>query len=604
MIHENLSEFLNDLGSQSNNEFLAEYQISSNINRILKNLNDYEPTSEEMYEQIAFEFIENYSNKETGWGCYYGQYPSIQKITLETLNYWRQRSQEVKNPVLSARYADLVIDFYKKITGRNPENIIDLILTVINSNLEICDKLLLDQIHCKTKIKRCLDLALSFKDNKKIDLTNIINKIIVLEEKIGEDGLPGLWGFAFDWLILEKNNTLVLDKAIKIKIIENLELRLQRISVDPHLTQHAVGLLAEFYASIKDEINLTRVLKTLEDSYKLDKRLSSEPILQNNSYDKIREIYKLYQDKGFSVFKHDVDRITKEINNLDLDWSNSMQKIETKLEIPTKDIENFLNSLFNTEGVAEEEKLKLVIMKLAINFMPKKEELEKQFNDIVAKHSLLFMFPTQIISDEGFISGTILGIDNEKSKKHHFVKNSSQDLSVRSFFLEMAIIRFKKHFTAQELVNIIRSTVLFEKENIEYLNRAIRAFWENDFIVSSHLFIPIIETGIRKLVKLNGGHYLSFISKNGGYQVKSLSVLLEEYDKIIDYVFAIVDNEASFYFKLVLTENFGFNLRNDFAHGINKEQFFNYKASNMLFHIILLLCQVVLNNKEKNIPPS
>ena len=105
---------------------------------MLKELNDYEPSLEDLAEQIAFEFVENYTNKETGWGTYYGpmmvfpeqqnqmvEYPSIQKLTLDTLNYWHQRSKETKNPVLSARYADLILDFHKKVSNKNPEKIIE-----------------------------------------------------------------------------------------------------------------------------------------------------------------------------------------------------------------------------------------------------------------------------------------------------------------------------------------------------------------------------------------------------------------------------------------------------------------------------------------------
>lgn len=239
MLHNNILNYLNNLNLKTEDGFASEYQISSNINKILKDLNNYKLSSEDLAEQIAFEFVENYTNQETGWGTYYGpmmvfpndqnqmvEYPSIKKITLEILNYWEQRSKKAKNPILSGRYADLVIDFTKVVTGKNPANIIDLVLVVINSNLEICENILLDPIYCKTKIKRCLDLALKFKSSPKIDLPNIIKQIISLEEKIGEDDKPGLWGFAFNWLILEKDRNLVIDEDTKNELIEEMEDRL------------------------------------------------------------------------------------------------------------------------------------------------------------------------------------------------------------------------------------------------------------------------------------------------------------------------------------------------------------------------------------------
>lgn len=356
-------------------------------------------------------------------------------------------------------------------------------------------------------------------------------------------------------------------------------------------------MLAEFYSNTKDETNLTRVLKVFEDSYKLDTRLNSEPILQTHAYESIREIYRLYQDKGFGILKNDVDRITKEINNLDLDWNKSLKKFETSVEIPTKDIQNFLDSIFVTKDVLPEDEIKVILMRIVFYFLPKKEDLEKQFKTSVNNHPIQFLCTNQIISDEGFVSGTIVGIDTKESYKKHLVHNSAQQLSFSSYFLEICLYKLKEH-NVEKIIKILRDSIVFSDENKDYLNRAITAFWKNDFLVSSHLFIPIIESGIRKLIKLNGGNYLSFIHENGGYQRKSLSVLFKEYSSIIDIVFTDLDKEVCFYLKLVLTETFGFNLRNDFAHGINKKQFFSQQVSNRLFHIVLLLSFVELRSKE------
>lgn len=54
-----------------------------------------------------------------------------------------------------------------------------------------------------------------------------------------------------------------------------------------------------------------------------------------------------------------------------------------------------------------------------------------------------------------------------------------------------------------------------------------------------------------------------------------------------------------FYFRLVLTEKLGMNLRNNFAHGLEKSTFFSREASDRLFHILLCL-SLVKENKEKS----
>jgi hypothetical protein len=51
-----------------------------------------------------------------------------------------------------------------------------------------------------------------------------------------------------------------------------------------------------------------------------------------------------------------------------------------------------------------------------------------------------------------------------------------------------------------------------------------------------------------------------------------------------------------FYFRLVLTEKLGMNLRNNFAHGLEKKTFFSKEASDRLFYI--LLCLALVRRKE------
>jgi hypothetical protein len=48
---------------------------------------------------------------------------------------------------------------------------------------------------------------------------------------------------------------------------------------------------------------------------------------------------------------------------------------------------------------------------------------------------------------------------------------------------------------------------------------------------------------------------------------------------------------------LVLTEKLGMNLRNNFAHGLEKKTFFSRDASDRLFHI--LLCLSLVKEKEQ-----
>lgn len=76
-----------------------------------------------------------------------------------------------------------------------------------------------------------------------------------------------------------------------------------------------------------------------------------------------------------------------------------------------------------------------------------------------------------------------------------------------------------------------------------------------------------------------------------GYKNVSLGGLLKN-DQIFENVFSKSGHNILFYFRLVLTEKLGMNLRNDFAHGLEKKKFFGRDASDRLFHILIWLSVV------------
>jgi len=98
---------------------------------------------------------------------------------------------------------------------------------VIDSNIAICEKSLADPLDCKTKIKRALELAIYKYDQERIK--KVKETIINLEKKVATDDKPGLWGFAFKWLILDFGKKITLTETEKTELIKVLEDRLKRV---------------------------------------------------------------------------------------------------------------------------------------------------------------------------------------------------------------------------------------------------------------------------------------------------------------------------------------------------------------------------------------
>lgn len=578
----------------------GEFEIANRIKQIIEKENkNYKRTNEDIAEEIAFDFLPGYPNVKSEWGTYYGpkfilpdqsgqmkEYPSIQKVTEHMLNYWQDRANIVTNPILKSRYADLVVDFYPTVVKKNAHYA--LFSLVIDSNIDICKKLLMYPLDCKKKIKRALDLCLKSNNVEKLELT--IEAIIDLENKIAEDSKLGLWGFSFKWSLLDYKNKINITPEAENKIVGNLEERLKRVKKDLWAVEHAVSLLADYYANERDEKNLMRVLGVLEESFKQNKRMNSDALLKIHSIGRVHEIYKKYRDKGFEDARLATNRISHEISQLELDWHKSLKKIETKIEVKNEDIDKFLNTIFGEKNGFP---LETVLSYIASRFLPQKKKIKNLLENIFEKYPIQFLCTKHIISTEGFPIANLPPL--KEDYENNFKNYANQYIQFNSALLAITIDELKKRFKDNQIKDYFNNSLIFQKENKEYVNFALQEYWNDNFLVSSHLFIPLIESAIREIVRLCGGNVLK-INELGGYDFLPLNLLLEKNQDIFEKIFEKIGNDITFYFKIVLTDKLGMNLRNNFAHGLEKKTFFSQNTSDRLFHILLLLSLI----KEKN----
>lgn len=126
----------------------AEHKISGAVNSFIKEKDKKEIPPQWLAEAMAFDFVQNYQNKETSWDTYYGpmmvlnnedgtatESPSIRLVTPEILEYWEERSKKAEHPILKLRYADLVWDFSKNITEKSPH--FSLSHTIVDSTIAV-----------------------------------------------------------------------------------------------------------------------------------------------------------------------------------------------------------------------------------------------------------------------------------------------------------------------------------------------------------------------------------------------------------------------------------------------------------------------------------
>jgi len=556
----------------------SETEISDKIKDFLKQRYANNPPEILLWEQRAFNFIENYSGNKFGWGTYFGpmfifpneegnwiEYPSIQEITPEIIAYWERRAKESNHPIFKARYSNLVWDFSEKVKGEKPNYSIAQIF--IDSVIEIVEK---DLHKCPTnvieKLERALSLALNIND--KVRLKKLVGTITNYEEKIAEDTKPGLWGFSYELLV--KNKKIQLDKEIEQKIIRDLEERYDRLLKYKHpAAKKAAHLLVDYYSSHKDTLKVKNILLRLETMIQAHENQAMS-LLESAD---LKELYHLYLQHGL---KDEADKVLIKIRELGKKFSLELSGVEISTKIPKEEIEKFINKLIEGD-------LKTAMTNVAIYFIPKKSEVKQQLENLSAKTFIPFLFTRKILDREGRIIAEVGPID--KDIEGHIVLQISQNMEIIAPLLRETIMSLIKKFEldTKSIINYLYESPIFNEKRKEFFVKAIEAYLSNNYFVALHILIPQIEALIRNLAEKIGLPVLKG-SRFGGLNYRTLDELLRD-----EEIVAVLTEDLCLYLRTLFTDQRGWNLRNNICHGISFVADFNQHTADRVFHVLLCL---------------
>lgn len=589
MLNNELATYL--LSLDANIEPIDEIAIGNKITEIVQK-NGLVKEKEELAELYAFHLVPRDFDQAKNRASYYGpmfvskndenniiEFPDIKRIDGDMLSYWRKRAEEAKHPVLVARYTDLVINFEPEINGSGKNY--KYVRKLVDSTILICNQGLNDSLACKAKLKRSLDLVRGIND---IEGLQIIKKgIIETEKRLAVDDKPGLWGQAFKWLVLDDTNKALLSLEEKDLLVRDLEERLERlISVDdpnPWLVENVVQLLVDYYAGIQDEKALEPVLGKLEEAFHRNKHANSDGLLVMNYLERLVSIYTRYSK--FTFAKRARDRVFAELSNLGGKVPFATNEISVEVPIKKESIEDFLASTFGKDGLDPLEK---VVTRVAVNFVPRKDATSKQLKDISKKYIFRYFASNIITSEDGYPIAKFSSIEEDYDQ--HLAEHFSQVLHFESFFLQMVVKEIKKKYTVDNLYPILKESPVFRSEDRDYILRLLKAFWDDDFLLCNCLMVPLIEDAFRNLYRINGAPFIKD-NKENGYDAVSLHNLLDQ--GLVKETYQELGEGMEYYFKILLTSRIGWNLRNNFAHGMNKKAFFAENVANRLFHVLLCL---------------
>jgi hypothetical protein len=510
------------------------------------------------------------------------QHPaSIKKVIEQIINYWTDRAKTAKHPVLRARYADLVWDFQKVVTSGSPHYSIAHI--VIDSTLEIAQRnCYTPEVNVIRKLERALSLACALNDNSRIE--KIAETTIAYEDAITDDSKLGLWGFSYD--LLFENDKVKLTADQKQKLIDDLEGHLTRVSepankdeIDPWAVEAAALRLAKYYRKIGRGEDTKRVVVAIGNAF--IQASSKASALQTSAW--LQRVHTTFKEFGLS---DEAEKISIKLREVGEKAKSELKSVSHTVEVPKDKMEEYIAALIEGE-------LDIVFRRIAAHFIPKKSEVEKQLKELASKAPVAFLIPMELQDNMGRPLAKVGSLEEDLAG--HTVKQMSQNMAFESIFLRQVFKSLIKKYPMFEnlCVDYLFRSPIFVDDRKSIIGQGVKEYLNGNHTTAVHLLIPQIENALRVLLETAGGSVLK-AARGGGFNLKVLDDLLR--DPLLVQVFG---EDIVFYFRALLVDPRGWNLRNCVCHGLCDASEFGPSMSDRITHVLLCLALVRKKEQEK-----
>jgi len=581
---------------ESRTEPYNEVEISDALRRSADDHKDMSTEDFKGYyaEWAAFLFYGR-PDKDNVWGTYFApmftatrndgkelRSPDIEDLDAETAAHWELRAQSVRDPVMRARYADLVWDLKRLITKQRPSY--EYAQIAIDAYVEATQKkLCTSNIEGVQWLNRALDLSLSLNDkNRK---TQVVDAMFEFYEKSVDPHHVGVWVFMFDTLY---GKDLVNAEKEK-RIIADLEKMLERTSskgpnpdeFNPHGAQAAAERLAQHYKRQGDRANVERVITTYGGAFEQISKEAS-PML---AMAWLQPVIERYEQEGL---KQDAERLQLLHREKGKNIASDLKEYSTTVEISKKEIDEIVEQLI---GSGE---LKTSLLNIARAFIPKAKAGREFLETMRTQAPLLSIIPIGIVDRDGHTTARIGSLDEDLDGRLH--RQLGEMMNFLHPFLTLTLERFWERYTptVDQTLDFLCQSILFADARDGLLREGLLAYEREDFVKAIHVLVPQVEHILRNFLVLLDIPPLKTVRNHPGIMdAKSMNDVLGE-PRVRE---VMTENLWRYLEVLYVDKKGGFNLRNDLAHGLLSPNWFNRAIADRIFHSLLALS--LIRGKEK-----
>ena len=533
-------------------------------------------------ESLAWGFAENQENVEYGWGGWYGPCfimstgdgmvsvsPHKKYVTDEVYSYWSKRAEQVSHPLLINRYYDLLIDFAD--TEDQRKKIYSYADHVINSAIAVSEQRL-HKYGSSIKLQRALNLANKFNKSKS-DFEKIILAILKYDAERSEDNLPGTWTSAYD-LLLVNGRVRHLTKSQEEEIISRItnrfndSLQNQQEIKNPTLFEVPGLRLARYYQRNNETEKLSEICHLIENAYMNLEKQDTTMYLWN-----LEQVQRIYSEFNLRA---DEQRIVNQISQKQSLALENLQRISTTVNIDFDKFDQFVEQELLAGDFYNS------IISIEDYFTPKLDELKESIKRTYSQAPFISMHNINLLDHDGRKISEIGSV--EKDVEGRLAYEMKTHISFQGIFLNRTIEKLfeKYNLSLDSLLETFSKSPIFDSKRSTILREGLNQYLSKNYIASISILIPLVENLFMRVLQALGEPVM-LPNKSGGYDYISMGTLLEKRSILISKF----GEDRVKYWRVLFTEKAGFNLRNDFAHGLFIDSSFDYIKADRILHVLM-----------------
>lgn len=516
-------------------------------------------------------------------------------------SYCIQRINEIENPVLIARYADILWE------RSNLPNKHKFALTAIDNyiataKLSLESNVVLIRFQISGALEQATYLALLLGNKEKLEEIKQILLQLVKEENaemhLQDTTLHrGRLSFDFARLLLHIRRDKKSGELVNNVDLEQLQEKMENLAMfhkfdsNLYFEKWALSIAVDVASLIGNPETLFRLQSQFGKLLEVegDSRKSGPGpghLTAGAFYEEACEYYKRMRSNEIFTPEQRILLVKSE------------KKLKLKIRETYKLGQNEFGYITHTTEISVEEQEKqlapflkpdtldecLQYLSCHPGLIPNLEEIEQLVKQMPQLTPLLSRAPRSVIGD----NMTLVAANSEEERFQFSLKRFTQfsiDFTCKTTLSPvMNRLQSEKCMDTDSLMKFLKNWGYIDDDNLVIIRIGIERYFANDYISAIHILVPQFEHVLRTLFEKCGAPIIKPADKQNGWQFETFGTFLKS-----DSVKETLPPNLLKYIEIVMVEQVGYNLRNRIAHGLIQPELCTKFMLDTILHLFLTL---------------